>query len=1105
MVILALFGIGIAGSVVSWYNGLRTAEVERQIAELEAQWSAILAADTRERRGMALNYVAAFQRLLDVELAARQEIRLALANALEQARAVIVNRFGSAENDSFLQAVRDIELALARVDAEWAHQAIIRAALPTDIGNVDLEYALPRPEDLNLPPGFPMLGCMLDLSAVREEFAVERGGMRVDQTTRAQSSRGYALSYLDERPPHDVATKPMVIAVDHEHQTATLSYGLAPLFEASQVDGAEPLTAKVVPGTEGHAELRVEQISLTLQHSETSARRQLRIGESLRVYPGIWLLQDFLDASKAGGRKSLPVRMNPRVIATRTVWSPIHLAVSEAQLGLVVNAHQALEKQGRDHEKWNLSSREGGQIAITQGNVTLLVTADIDLQAFVLQTVCYDARQELIAPVSLYAELCVIVPGSEDDRIEERSQFLPFMQALQAELRRTGAMHLQRRTALRLRKLSMIYQDQLEHLQSQNSCGFLVGDCQGEVIEGILPMATIPSWLHQTVDAGEIRRLTAIGGSHSWKVVRAEWINKKVGILRLHLQSSNKRGSGVSPKQISRIELEGEGTQQQTFYRTLEAAIGGKFVSEEVHYALTGGTVQHAALQYEGSDSVQNLLASAQPVVAVWGPPGTGKTTLLVNWLLSMLTPGSRERWPSILITGPTHVAVTKLMVDLLARAECLEHEAVRYGHADNLAGGELDAIWHERLLAPFMPVTPGGDGDATAGKTDDDAVSDPAEADPLLRRWHTLLGTADGRRSVAAWLLGTRAIHGATCVGMARRDLGLSNRAFDIVVIDEAGKAFDAELLIPASRARRLVLVGDHSQLPPTVTDEFLSENIGYRIPLSEVEALLRTNGFEDLFRRLPADSKGMLTMQYRMHKDIGDLVSKLFYDGKVESKRQDPVWSISTHRVMFIDFTESVGYRHATGKRGNSLKNPVEKDALLALLRRLHEAGSARGKRILVVCPYKGQREDVAAALDEMRFDFSVRVSTVDAVQGGEADIVFLLMTRHGGRVQFLLDRNRINVALSRARDAVYLLGHRKALSPDGKGPIAELIELGLAQQVLRVVTVRKDVLPEELARTVFHGGAVSQPRSAPSTNKGKQKIRRQSEAANAAAQKA
>ncbi|TPQ27728.1 DEAD/DEAH box helicase [Cupriavidus pinatubonensis] len=1075
MFVLALFGISLAASVVTWYNGRRTAEVERQIAELEARWTAILAADAYERQRLALGYISAFRQLLDVELAARREIERALANALEQAWAVIAKRFGSAENDSFLQAVRDIELALARVAAECVHLERMHAALAVDIDGVDLDSVLPVPEDLNLPSGFPMLGGMLDLSIARREAALGNTGTHNAQAARVPSSRGYTLHYLDEPDVRDAMASPMVVAVDHAHRTATLSYGLAPVFEASQADGAETITVMVVLGNDGQPELRAGPVSLSWQPGEMPSRRQLQVGKSLRVYPGIWLLRDFLAAGKSGNSKPLPVRMSPRVIATRAIWSPIHLMVDEARLDLVVAADEALDAQGRSHEKWEFSYQEENQLAITQGDVTLLVTVDVDQQAFVLQSVRYGPADEGVAPVALYAELCVVVPGTEDDRIEERRQFLPFMEALQAELRRTGAVHLQRRTALRLRKLSMIYQDQLEHLQSQNSCGFLVGSVQGDVIEGILPMATIPSWLRQVVDAGESRRLSAVGGGHGWKIARAEWIDRTIGILRLHLQRANKWATGLSPRQISRIELEGEGSQQQTFYRTLEGAIGGKFVSEEVHYALTGGTLQHADLRYEGSDAVQTLLASAQPVVAVWGPPGTGKTTLLVNWLLSMLTPGQRDQWPSILIAGPTHVAVTKLMADLLKRADFLEHEAVRYGHADNLAGSELEAIWHERLLAPFMPIASGDHAATSADLTpaEDDSVSDPVQADALLERWHTLLGTADGRRSVAAWLLGARAIHGATCSGMARRDLGLSNRAFDIVVIDEAGKAFDAELLIPAARARRLVLVGDHAQLPPTVTDEFLSEDIGYRIPLAEVEALLRTNGFEDLFRRLPADSKGMLTRQYRMHKDIGDLVSKLFYEGKVASARQDAEWSPSSHRVMFIDFTESGRYRHAAGKQGNSLRNVVEQDALLALLERLHQAGTAREKRILVVCPYKGQREDVGAALSKKRLNFSVKVSTVDAVQGGEADMVFLLMTRHGGRVQFLLDRNRINVALSRARDAVYVLGHRKALSPDGKGPIAELIELGLAQQVLRVVPVRRDVTPEELARMVFRSG--------------------------------
>ena len=143
------------------------------------------------------------------------------------------------------------------------------------------------------------------------------------------------------------------------------------------------------------------------------------------------------------------------------------------------------------------------------------------------------------------------------------------------------------------------------------------------------------------------------------------------------------------------------------------------------------------------------------------------------------------------------------------------------------------------------------------------------------------------------------------------------------------------------------------------------------------------------------------------------------------------------------------------------------------------------------MIICPYKGQRESVDAALRARAFDFDCTVTTVDAVQGGEADIVFLLMTRHGGRVHFLLDRNRINVALSRARDAVYILGHRGALSPGGMGPIVEMIEHGLAQQVLRVVSVREGMPLTELARTVFIGEALQKAVSMPSSVQAKRTV--------------
>lgn len=1080
MFFLILLGINITASVVTWYNGKRSAEVEEQIAELESQWEEICSADAQARRQLVFGYIKAFRNFLEAELVARKEIGLALANALEQALQVMRNRFGSVEHDSFMQAARDIEFAMARVNAEQAYLATLCGLLEGDIDDVDLDAALPVPDDLELPMDFPVLGGIIEFTRHADDaFWIKMPGYSQERT---DSIHGYTLTYKDKpvvQNGDDEQTRNVtVVAVDHEKRTATLSSGLVPIMLASLGDGVETLVTRVVSSSGGRTELEYEGRRFRLQDGETRQHRAFPIGQELKVYPGIWLLRDLLAESSS---KPLPVRLNPRIIATRSVWSPVHLAVSEARLGLLVDAHAALEEQGRTHEKWDFCALPEGKIAIAQGDIALIVSADLEQHAFVLHSVRYDFAGDISAPVSLYAELNAFVPGTDDDCIDQRSQFLPFMNALQAELRRTGSMYLQRRTALRLRKLSMIYQDQVAHLQSQNSCGFLVGSFKGDRIEGLLPLEQLPAWLGNAIDSGESSRLVGVGRGHSWKIAHAEWIDRKMGLLRLVLRDPRRRGGEISPAQISRLQLMGDGAQQQTFHRTLEAAIEGKFVSEMVHGALTGGQIKPAPHQHEGRAAVHALLASEQPVVAIWGPPGTGKTTLLVDWLLSYFVTENKAQWPTVLITGPTHVAVTKLMKDLLIRADFLYEESVRYGQAGNLAGSGLDAIWHEQLLAPFIPET---FIDEIPAQDEANSAVDAAGIDILLQRWKGLLGTSEGRRSIANWIFGGRHIHGATCVGMARRDFALTSREFDIVVIDEAGKAFEVEVLIPASRAKRLVLVGDHSQLPPTVTDEFLSEDIDYRLPLAEVEDILRTNCFENLFNRLPAESKGMLTTQYRMHRHIGDLVSKMFYEGKLSSARQERDWRLSTHRVMFIDFTAMMRYRHLPGKKGSSLQNTFEREALELLIQRLQQIGSARGKSIMVICPYKGQRESVDAALRARAFDFDCTVTTVDAVQGGEADIVFLLMTRHGGRVHFLLDRNRINVALSRARDAVYILGHRGALSPGGQGPIAEMIKHGLEQQVLRVVSVREGMSLPELARTVFIGETLQEPVSIPSS---------------------
>jgi superfamily I DNA and/or RNA helicase len=343
--------------------------------------------------------------------------------------------------------------------------------------------------------------------------------------------------------------------------------------------------------------------------------------------------------------------------------------------------------------------------------------------------------------------------------------------------------------------------------------------------------------------------------------------------------------------------------------------------------------------------------------------------------------------------------------------------------------------VWHRALLDGLDPARRGA-----------------AATDPAVRRWAEVLRTREGREAAAKWMLGSRHLHAATCVGMARRDYALSRRTFDVALVDEAGKAFGAELLIPAAVARKVVLVGDHNQLPPTVTTEDLDDGIAYRLGLGEVEELLRRNAFHELFEQLPETHKGMLTVQYRMHAHIGDLVSRLFYEGRLESHRRDGSWSLTRQRVVFVDFTDVPGYRNEPCSQ--SQENRAERQALMAILRRIESRRGAEIRHVLVVCPYEAQRASVVRETAELALGFRIEVSTVDAVQGGEADVVILMMTRSRGAVQFLLDRHRINVALSRARDAVIVLGHRGCLARNDEGPIAELIRHGTQAGTLDLV---------------------------------------------------
>ena len=1043
---LALGGIALGAAAVGWWNGRRTQAVQAEVDRLQARLDAIRAADAQARQAMAASYMADFLAVVRRELAGRDQVATELTRAHAAARDIMARRFGSREQDGFRQAVLELELALGRLHAEraWLHRLLDDA--PQD---APAPQALPSAGDLLPPDDFPREGGLVHLDTSQpaplhgyrlalDEEAEDAGG---DGGNNADGSG--AASRGSDRNDHPDAAEPraLLYRVDHQRRTARASSRRGALLQANLLDAGEPLRAVVQGREHGAVRLRGLGTDLLLPTGGGQRADWLHPEAAVEVWPDNWTLAELIAAGPAA---PLPVRLHPRVAGTVHYWAPIALSVRPDHVADLVEVEAHFSEPQWEDAPWQIHPMDDGRLAFSMGQYSLVAGIDAAQRCFVLHEIARGLpRPE--ASVRCHAGLAPFLSGSEDDRAESRSRFADFVQALYAELASQQRMLRQRRMALRLRKLSLIYQDQQEHLLQNGHCGFLPGEAAqgGRTVVGTLVELPPPAWLQQQIAGGGPPRLRAAGLERGWPVRRITWEDARLGLCRLELDAPQGASfHDIAPFELRRIELAGEGAQQQTLSQALEKAIGGCFASGAVHDALLGLDERPVAGSHFGRDAALSVLRSDQPVAAVWGPPGTGKTTLMVDWLLSLFPPGQQAQWPRVLIAAPTHVAVTKLLADLLAGGEHLWATAVRYGSEDRVAGTPLEPIWHRRLLQALHDA-PDRAGDA-----------------PHAGRWRQLLAARDGREAATRWLLGSRRIHAATCVGLARADYGLAREPFDIAVIDEAGKAFGAELMLPASLARRVVLVGDHNQLPPTVTTDALDGGIGYRLPLAEVEALLRHNFVHDLYERLPAPAKGMLTLQYRMHADIGALVSRMFYDSRLDSDRLGGAWALTARRLVFADFSAMPAYRHRRPAGSQSLENATERAALHTLLYRLKQRAGRDAPGVLVICPYQAQQEAIQRELAEHpERGLQPRVSTVDAEQGGQADVVILLMTRSSGNVEFLLDRHRLNVALSRAREAVIVLGHLQCLGGNGEGPVAELVRLGREAGVLELVR-----LPEQ-----------------------------------------
>lgn len=295
------------------------------------------------------------------------------------------------------------------------------------------------------------------------------------------------------------------------------------------------------------------------------------------------------------------------------------------------------------------------------------------------------------------------------------------------------------------------------------------------------------------------------------------------------------------------------------------------------------------------------------------------------------------------------------------------------------------------------------------------------------------------------------------TCLGVAGpRSAG--EMTFDLCIVDEASKATATEILVPLSRARRWVLVGDSKQLPPFQDDALRDPELLERYDLRPEE--VAESLFSYLERRLPAANVLSLRTQRRMIQPINDLIAGCFYPGQgLDCARGAPDHRFGPalkNAVTWLDTSERSGRQQTAAQIGNGCFNRLECELINTRLKAINRQFARRDKdrlkprvTIAVITGYADQRAKLERTLNPRSprwTHIEILLNTVDAFQGRQADMVVYSVTRSNplGRLGFLKESPRLNVALSRGRDALLIVGDKEfCRGIHGDNPFREVID--------------------------------------------------------------